>query len=356
MLGILFFSLGTTGFAGMSFLFPLLALPWQKQKNRPANISVKNNLSISVLIPAHNEEKQLPQTIQSIQNALHKLNNMAAQIIVGADSCTDHTKEVALQAGALECLVLENKSKWKSLLSLIPKAQGEWIAFVDSGALWPANLIQNLQDDFQNLALMAIAPSYEPKQGGRLEAIHWSIERFFKQLENNSCGPTSLHGATIFYRKKELLAALPLLAQRSWLNDDIAIPLALHIQFPEKKIHYFSGASSADRVADIGLGKTTGEEKRRIRMLLGNLEWMRILLPKLFAKNPAAFLIAQRRVFRVFWIYWLLFFLLGASLLSDLPLLNLSFFLPFVFLREAALASLISPYLLWKSPKEIPWA
>ncbi|MHA7144445.1 glycosyltransferase family 2 protein [Arthrobacter sp. TmT3-37] len=52
-------------------------------------------VTITVLIPAHNEEASLPQTIASLQSQSHR----PERIIVVADNCTDDTVRVAREAG-----------------------------------------------------------------------------------------------------------------------------------------------------------------------------------------------------------------------------------------------------------------
>ncbi|WDF33109.1 glycosyltransferase family 2 protein [Arthrobacter agilis] len=52
-------------------------------------------VTVTVLIPAHNEEASLPQTIASLKSQSHR----PERIIVVADNCTDATVRLALQAG-----------------------------------------------------------------------------------------------------------------------------------------------------------------------------------------------------------------------------------------------------------------
>ncbi|RJT83434.1 glycosyltransferase [Arthrobacter cheniae] len=52
-------------------------------------------VTVTVLIPAHNEEASLPQTIASLKSQSHRPD----RIIVVADNCTDATIRLAHEAG-----------------------------------------------------------------------------------------------------------------------------------------------------------------------------------------------------------------------------------------------------------------
>ena len=126
-----------------------------------------------------------------------------------------------------------------------------------------------------------------------------------------------------------------MLASQNWLNDDVAIPTAIHFSLDGHVVYLEKG------ISDIGHLKAANEFVRRQRMTLGNIQWIRLLLPQLRKKNIIAYLIAQRRLFRVFWIYWLGMLFLGASNYGIIPLLFL-----LLFFRQSAIASLLAPYLL----------
>jgi cellulose synthase/poly-beta-1,6-N-acetylglucosamine synthase-like glycosyltransferase len=82
-------------------------------------------VTVTVLIPAHNEEVSLPATIASLQSQSHA----PGRIIVVADNCTDSTVQVALQAGVevIESVGNTNKKAGalnQALTQLLP-GQGE---------------------------------------------------------------------------------------------------------------------------------------------------------------------------------------------------------------------------------------
>src|SRR3989344_2655198 len=63
--------------------------------------------AVSILIPAHNEEKNIANSIKSILNLEYPKNRL--KVIVINDSSTDKTKEIASKFK--EVLVIDNKHK-----------------------------------------------------------------------------------------------------------------------------------------------------------------------------------------------------------------------------------------------------
>jgi len=85
-------------------------------------------LYISVIIPAHNEEKTIKEVIAGVQRALKK----NFEVIVVNDKSTDNTKEIALKMGAL---VIDNTRQYGQTPSLthgVRHAKGGIIVTMDA--------------------------------------------------------------------------------------------------------------------------------------------------------------------------------------------------------------------------------
>ncbi len=102
-------------------------------------------ISLSVIIPAFNEEKFLKQTIERLEYALNENKNkgLAWEIIVCDNNSTDGTAEVASKMGvklAFEPLnqIARARNTGASL------AQGDWFLFIDADSYPPAALITAL--------------------------------------------------------------------------------------------------------------------------------------------------------------------------------------------------------------------
>jgi glycosyltransferase involved in cell wall biosynthesis len=294
--------------------------------------SVPGPLSIQVLVAAYNEESVIGQTLESLVAAALELRarlgeRLEFQVVVGLDHCTDATAARVAELASrspFAITAVENegeRGKWHTLMMLAARSRSEWVAFVDSGSVWDARLLLAALPLLGDGQVMGIAPSYSPRGSGLLERANWKLERALKRLENAAGGPVSVHGASVLYRRSALLNAMSALQGTAWLNDDVVLPLTLRLQNPSSRIVYLADGAPSGWVSDVGLRSELAVEfRRRRRMVMGNLQWIRsILLPQ-----AGILLIASRRVFRVFWAYWILLIVLGAGLEIALALQDVS--------------------------------
>ena len=299
------------GLLGMTWLYPLIArLIFPKSKTESADNDTKIK-KLSILIPTYNESATLKITIGQIQKSIikAKLNYPSTEfkVVVGLDGCTDESKDIISELTVDSIQNTNNLGKWKTLLKLIQKEanQTDWIVLADTGIMWGPGVLTSLLDQMKDGQLIGIAPSYRNPNGGSSENILWNIEKHFKSIESHAGGPVSVHGATVAYRSKELLAAIQTLdahsPKKDWLNDDVVIPLMMRTLFPTKKIKYLSEVFVCDHEQ---VSQPKKERNRRFRMLAGNIQWIQVLLPIVFQQNKIAGILALRRVFRLLWAYW----------------------------------------------------
>jgi glycosyltransferase involved in cell wall biosynthesis len=91
--------------------------------------SMKNTVSVSVIIPAHNEEFYVKRCIFSIKNAARYIDGLV-EIIVVCNRCTDHTEKIALENGA-RVVINDDRCIAKVRNSGIKAAKGEIIVTID---------------------------------------------------------------------------------------------------------------------------------------------------------------------------------------------------------------------------------
>jgi glycosyltransferase involved in cell wall biosynthesis len=355
------------GLLGLSVLCPLIAgvgyfFQRQSFKRTPSALRQRQGTPsrIEILIPAHNEAKHLGATLSSIQHSIEhfqKYNRFPAfEVRVGVDGCTDDTAFVARQyAGIALTEFPVNQGKWATITSLIKTSAADWVILVDAGAVWPEHWLTILVNEM-NLypEALAIAPAYSPRRGGLLSRVVWWVERRLKQLETWCGGPVSLHGATIGYAREPLMKTLAHLNDRTWLNDDVVIPLVLRMLHPAGVIRYPVG-----RMQDTAARTEELDWARRKRILVGNLQWTRALLPGCLRQNPVAGILAARRLFRIFWAYWVGLFILALAWAFPIFLvpavigvaLSAMFSGSFRQLTGAAGVSLIAPFRIFHSQK-----
>jgi glycosyltransferase involved in cell wall biosynthesis len=85
---------------------------------------------ISFVVPAHNEELELPATLRAIHAAASS-SGQSYQIIVVDDASTDATPEIASRAGA-EVIQIERRQIAAARNAGVRVARGEYLFFVDA--------------------------------------------------------------------------------------------------------------------------------------------------------------------------------------------------------------------------------
>ena len=105
--------------------------------------------SISIIIPAYNEEKRLPSTLRKITEYLRRGGWPFAEVVVVDDGSTDGTVRVAEQARA-ECPCLRvlrnpgNRGKGYAVRHGMLECRGEWAMYSDADLSTPIEELETL--------------------------------------------------------------------------------------------------------------------------------------------------------------------------------------------------------------------
>ena len=300
-------------FGLITWLSPLLAWLFSSLRSSKVANSTKTSselLSIDILIPAHKENESLPVTLAAMKKLQHE-GFTQPKLIVGLSNWFGLEAE---QASALadKKISIDEPGKWRALIVLIENSKADWVALVDSGTVWPEDMLVQLKEHFQDQAVMGINPKYTEAESGLMQKLVWGLESHLKNLENLSGGPISLHGSTILYRRKELQEAITFLKGSDWWNDDVVVPLTLRKFNTSKKIIYAVNIP----VVDLFPSSNISEMKRRKRLLFGNLQWVQTFFFGLLKSDLTLCSLALRRITRMLWAWAISFFSLGIVLLQ----------------------------------------
>lgn len=104
-----------------------------------------NKQDISIIIPAYNEEKNLPATIESINKALESIK-AKYEIIVVDNNSTDKTSKLAENLGA-KVVFQKERSIAKTRNAGAKVAIGKYLLFVDADTEIPANLVNKAYEE-----------------------------------------------------------------------------------------------------------------------------------------------------------------------------------------------------------------
>jgi glycosyltransferase involved in cell wall biosynthesis len=98
---------------------------------------------LSIVIPAHNEERELPATLAALSAALAECP-MAHEVIVVDDSSTDRTAEIARESGArVERVELRQIAGARNAGARL--ARGELLLFVDADTQVPGGTLRSMR-------------------------------------------------------------------------------------------------------------------------------------------------------------------------------------------------------------------
>lgn len=285
------------------FLFPLLLSIFRSFKRaHPKQLNIPK--SIDVIIPCHNEQGRLKLTLQSIFQSITEMRTVAphvqVNVICGLDCCNDASIS---DTQGFNCQIksFDFRSKWLVICSLINESKADWIALVDCGVTWDRRFLRNVIAYLGIPEVVGFAPAYLPVKAGLISRIYWRLEAFIKSVENISGGPVSVHGATVLYRSSALRAALQVLSGRSWINDDVVLPLVIRALHPQGTIIYSSNQEMGFCAYDHAGRDPKIEKNARTRVSQGNLQWIGFLVPFLWIWNKGIFFSSLRRVVRLFW-------------------------------------------------------
>jgi dolichyl-phosphate beta-glucosyltransferase len=141
--------------------------------------------SLSVVIPAFNEERRLPGTLATILTCL-RARGGTFEVLVVDDGSTDRTVEIAEQAGP-EVRVLKNpgnRGKGYSVRNGMLSARGEWRLMSDADLSTPIRELNRLEAALAGGAQIAIAS--RAVSGANLEKrqsiLRESSGRFFNLI------------------------------------------------------------------------------------------------------------------------------------------------------------------------------
>lgn len=213
---------------------------------------------LTLLIPAHNEERWIRRKIENTLELDYPRERM--QILIASDGCTDGTVSIAGEFASLGVevnYVSERKGKTATLNRVVPTARGEIVLLTDANALLEKAAAKLLVKYFRDPEVACVTgervclPTESSASEG--EGLYWRYEAWIKHSESDVYSCVGSHGQIVAVRK-ELFPSIPV------IGDDFYVPMKILIS-TGKRIVFERRA-----VARIPASKTMGLElERKIR-------------------------------------------------------------------------------------------
>ena len=154
---------------------PVVLAPAAPTRSPNATTPARRVQRLSIVVPARNEELNLPALLDEIDSALRQLNLPFAEVIVVDDGSSDRTPAIARAHGVRLVQHAEGLGNGAAVKRGIREARGDWILLLDGDGQHPPHELP---------AMAAMAERYDmvvASRGGRGGAIH---RNFANQVYN----------------------------------------------------------------------------------------------------------------------------------------------------------------------------
>jgi cellulose synthase/poly-beta-1,6-N-acetylglucosamine synthase-like glycosyltransferase len=195
-------------FVAIYFLLLYIILYLNNRKDLFSHVKTTNKYSISVLVPAFNEEKTIEKTIR----AIFKIDYPIKELIVLNDGSSDKTRKIVekllKEFPKLKIINKENSGKADSLNRGIKIAKGELVVVVDADS-YPAQdsfgkLVGYFDDPKTGAATCIFIPRNTGKFFERLQDIEYRVIAFTRKLLGYVDAIYVTPGPLAMYRKSAL--------------------------------------------------------------------------------------------------------------------------------------------------------
>jgi len=162
--------------------------------------------SLTVIIPAHNEENFIEECIKSVLNAGF---NGRKQVIVVDDGSSDNTVPVVKKfGGKIDLIRTKHQGKSKSINTALKQAKGELIAIVDADSIIEKNSLDELSSVVSQKGFAGATCPVKVKNRKRFLGLWMHIEQIYNSLMRDLLSKVNANittpGPLSMYRKKNL--------------------------------------------------------------------------------------------------------------------------------------------------------
>ncbi|MGF1762266.1 glycosyltransferase family 2 protein [Aliivibrio kagoshimensis] len=324
--------------------YPVLLKFWGKKKNTQKNKPIKScHLpSISIIMPAYNEQAYIEAKIYNLGSLNYPSNKLTIYIV--CDGCSDLTFFKAKRALKqpenrhlhVELINLEkNIGKVAIINNMMEKVESDWVALTDVSALISIDAFliasQHMhRADPAEKPIGVICSHYQViNPGSTGEEVYWQYQCNIKQREANIESTLGAHGALYLF-KSELYTPL----SETIINDDFVLPMQI-VAKGYRNIYL-------PNMNAIELEKASDEQDshRRRRISAGNIQQLltlyRILLGQAGARVAIIFI--SGKYLRVLMPLFMIFCLISNGFLYDC---NLFFTVLLILQLTAYLCALV---------------
>lgn len=310
--------------------YPISLLLINKFFKKDKLIIDKNYIpKVSIIIPAHNEEKVIKTKLENLSSLNYPKSNY--EIIIASDNSTDNTNYIVSSfinkirdINIRLYKVNERKGKTNAQNEAVKISKGEIIIFSDANSILDKEALRELVSYFNNKDISYVSGRLVyinefSSDSSQAESSYWNYDLMMRECESNISSITAGNGAIYAVRKKDYIDIDPIYCHDSMFPIKFATM--------GKKSKYSKKALAFEKA-----GETVEDEfKRKVRMARKNLAMCYSDMKKY---NPfkcgwfSYFYFSHRYLRNSLWILHTLIFI------SNLFLINSSKFYLLVFIGQ----------------------
>jgi cellulose synthase/poly-beta-1,6-N-acetylglucosamine synthase-like glycosyltransferase len=290
--------------------------------------------TVSILIAAYNEEKNIEGKIKSILELDYPKEKI--EVLIGSDGSTDKTDELVSKFtnerfSLLRLLVREGKPA--VLNSLAKQAKNEILVFTDARQKLERSSLKELVGNFADKTIGSVSAQlvFEDGTGNKGVGVYWNYEKFIRISESKIGSMLGATGA-MYAIRKNLFSNLP----NDLILDDVFVPLKIvavgfRAIFEPKAIIFDS------------ITRDAGQEfQRKTRTLAGNFQIFG-LFKSLFnpVKSPVAIQLFSHKFLRLLVPFLMIIIFIANIAMLDKNTYLLIFALQVLFYFVAFLGSML---------------
>lgn len=188
-------------------LFIIITLV-ENKTTRPKKTHNEQLQTISIIIPAYNEEKTIAGTIKSVLSLNYPKKLL--DIIIVNDGSTDKTRSIIERYKDKKITIMNQKNlgKGRALNNGIKKAKGEYIACLDADSYVEKSTLKLMLPSFNDPGISAVCPIMKVKNPkNMLEKAQWLeyiLYAFIKMIMAKIHCINVTPGPFTIYRKKDI--------------------------------------------------------------------------------------------------------------------------------------------------------
>lgn len=230
----------------------LLAVGFLRRRPEPEPIPDAELPSVSILIPAYNEEAVIAEKLRSTLELDYPAEKI--EITVASDCSSDATDRIVEQYLERGVRLVRNHSqrgKIATISELASQAKTDLVLITDANAIFEPDALKKAVAHFRDPKVGIVDGNRllhrTPTMVGDGEGAYWSYETMLRRADSDAFSTTFINGAMTLIRR-ELFVPLP-----SFLEFDHILPLAVVNQGRravfETKARFYEETAPSSKVA-----------------------------------------------------------------------------------------------------------